>query len=170
MSEYKKFLIQQQLYNGSTYTNVGGVVDTQESFHVVCQECPFKKLPESKELAKRDWHDENGEDVYVPAEGLRFNAYDMSVTFLYVGSTEDMSQDLNDFIDFLYGRNTNGSPFMSVYDEYTQTGRRGVYVKSVNNELLAYNDNTDGVIASFKVNFRVTDPVTSITLQTSSSL
>ena len=165
MGEYKKFLIQQQLYNGSTYTNVGSVVDTQTAFNVVCREFPFKHLPESKELAKRDWFDENGEDVYIPTDGLTFKAYDVVADFLYVGEKESMSQDLISFINFIYGKNTNGSPFMSVYDEYTQTGRRGVYVKSVGNDLLSYTDNSSGVIASFKVTFRVTDPVTSVILQ-----
>ena len=67
MAKYKKFLIQQQTYNGSSYTSVGDNVDTYLKFNVVCQEMPFKYLPETKELPKRDWHDEDGEDVYVPA-------------------------------------------------------------------------------------------------------
>lgn len=168
MAEYKKFLIQQQTFDGSTYTNVGDVVDTQAIYNVVCQDCPFKHLPETKDLAKRDWFDEDGEDVYIPSDGLKFKAYDMDVKFLYVGSESDMSQDIKGFINFLYGKNTNGSPLMSIYDEYTKTGRRGVHVKSVGNDLLYYSDVSSGVIASFRVVFRVTDPVTSITLSTSS--
>ena len=168
MAEYKKFLIQQQTFDGSTYTNVGDVVDTQAIYNVVCQDCPFKHLPETKDLAKRDWFDEDGEDVYIPSDGLKFKAYDMDVKFLYVGSESDMSQDIKGFINFLYGKNTNGSPLMSIYDEYTKTGRRGVHVKSVGNDLLYYSDASSGVIASFRVVFRVTDPVTSITLSTSS--
>jgi hypothetical protein len=169
MTEYKKFLIQQQTFDGSTYTNVGDVVDTQAIYNVVCQDCPFKHLPEIKELAKRDWNDEDGEDVYIPSDGLKFKAYDMEVKFLYVGTKGDMSQDIKGFIDFLYGKNTNGSPLMAIYDDYTQIGRRGVYVKSVSNDLLSYSDISSDVIAQFKVSFRVTDPVTPITLRTSSS-
>jgi len=169
--EYKKLLIQQQTYNGSTYTNVGQVVDTQTAFHVVCQEFPFKYLPETKDLPKRDWYDEDGEDVYIPTDGLRFKAYEMEVKFLYVGSQDQMKNELKSFIDFICGKNTSGSPLLAVYDEYTQTGRRGVYVTEVGNELLTYDDSNgkyvngsfvSDVIGVFKVKFRVTDPVYSV--------
>lgn len=156
---YKKFLIQQQTFNGTEYTNVGNVVDTLATYKVVCQECPFKTLPEIKELAKRDWYDESGEDVYIPTDGFKFKAYDMEVKFLYVGTEADMASDLKGFIDFLYGRNANGAPLLAIYDEYTQTGRRGVYVASVDNELIAYDDANEGVIGQFKVKFHITDPV-----------
>lgn len=161
---YKKLLIQQQTVSGSTYTNVGTVVDTQVAFNVVCQEFPFMYLPEIKDLASRDWFDEDGEDVYMPTGGLKFKAYDLDVTFLYVGSQEDMAADLNSFIKFLYGRNQNGSPWLAVYDEYTQTGRRGIYVKEIDNELIAYDSVNVEVIGQFKVKFRVTDPITDVVL------
>ena len=160
--QYKKFLIQQQSYNGTSYTNVGSVVETEATYHVACQEMPFKHLPEAKELAKRDWYDENGEDVYIPTDGLKFNAYDLEAKFLYVGTEADMQSDLRGFINFLYGRNTGGAPMLAVYDEYTKTGRRGLIVQEVDNELLAYDDKNANVIGVFKVKFRVTDPVTNM--------
>lgn len=161
---YKKLLIRQQRYDGSSYTDVGPVVDTQASFRVVCQEFPFKHYPETKELAKRDWYDEHGEDVYVPSDGLKMEAYDMDVKFLYVGSQSQMSGDLKGFIKFICGKNSGGTPLLSIYDEYTKTGRRGVYVQNVDNELIAYDDMNAEVIGQFKVKFRVTDPVTDVTL------
>lgn len=164
MADYKKFLIQQQTYDGSTYTDVGSVIDTQEEYFVVCSECPFKILPTTKELAKRDWPDEDGEDVFMPADGLKFKAYDLEVKFLYVGQKDDMTLDLNAFIEFIYGKNDNGSPLLAIYDEYTQQGRQGVYALEVNNEFLAYDDANDGVVGEFKVKFRVTDPVTQVVL------
>jgi hypothetical protein len=160
--QYKKFLIQQQSYNGINYTNVGSVVDTEATFHVVCQEFPFKYLPESKELAKRDWYDENGEDYYVPSDGLKFKAYDLDAKFLYVGTEAQMQSDLKGFIEFLYGKNNSGSPVLAVYDEYTKTGRRGVTVQDVDPELLAYDDQNSEVIGQFKIKFRVADPVTNM--------
>ena len=161
---YKKLLIQQQTNNGGNYTNVGSVVDTQTSFRVVCQEFPFKHFPETKDLPKRDWYDEHGEDVYIPSDGLRFKAYDLEVKFLYVGTQAQMPTDLRNFISFIYGRNTDGSPLLAIYDEYTKTGRRGAYVLNVDNELIAYDDKNEEVIGQFKVKFRITDPVTDITL------
>jgi len=162
--DYKKLLIQQQTVSGSTYANVGVAVDTQAAFNVVCQEFPFKYLPEIKDLASEDWTDEDGEDVFMPTEGLKFKAYDLDATFLYVGTQESMANDLSQFINFLYGRNQYGSPWLAVYDEYTKTGRRGIYVKEVGNELIAYDSANVEVIGQFKVKFRVTDPITNVVL------
>lgn len=163
---YKKLLIQQQTYDGSTYTDVGQVVDTQTAFNVVCQEFPFKYLPEAKELPQHDWYDENGDDVYIPSDGLKFKSYDLEAKFLYVGTQANMKSELKSFIDFVYGKNTGGSPLMAVYDEYTKTGRRGVYALSVDDDLILYDERNPHVIAQFKVKFHVTDPITDVTLTT----
>lgn len=162
--DYKKLLIQQQSFNGTTYTNVGSVIDTQAAYHVVCQEFPFKYLPETKDLAKRDWYDEHGDDVYVPTDGLKMKAYDLEVTFLYVGSRENMGNELKSFVKFICGRNNGGAPMLAIYDEFTGIGKRGCYVTDVNNDLYVYDDANEHVVSKFKVKFRVTDPVTDITL------
>lgn len=159
---YKKLLIQRQSYNGTSYTNVGSIVDTYAAYGVVCQEFPFKYLPERKEPASRDWNDEDGEDVYIPSNGLRYKAYDMEVKFLYVGSQMNMANDLKNFIEFICGKDLNQPILLAVYDEYTQTGRRGLYVKEIDNDLVAYDNVNLEVIATFKVKFHVTDPVTRI--------
>ena len=164
MATYKKLIIQQQTYDGSQYTNVGSAIDTYATYKVACQEFPFKLFPESKEQPKRDWFDEDGEDVYISSEGIKVKAYDIEVKFLYVGKEADMATDLKNFINFLYGRTANGSSLLAIYDEYTQTGRRGMYVLSHSNDLFFYNDSSAEAIASFKVKFRVTDPVTDVTL------
>lgn len=180
MQPYKKLLIQQCTYDGSSYNLVGSApVDTQAEWNVVCQEFPFRAFPEAKDLPKRDWADENGEDIFVPVDGAKFKAYDVDVTFLYTfGSRESyssasssqsyddwlgekMKQDIGGFINFLYGRN-GGSPLLYVYDEYLKIGRRGIYVSSVSSDLYFYNDVNIQAVASFKVKFRVTDPVTEV--------
>lgn len=167
--EYKKLLIQQQTKSGTTYTNVGSAVDTYQSFNVVCKEFPFKKLPETKELASRDWPDEHGSDVYVPSDGLKFKSYDIDVKFYYVGSQANMSSEIGQFLNFIYGRNTGGSPLLSIYDEYTKIGKRGVYVLSVGNDLFLYDDANEEVVGEFGVKFRVTDPVTDVVIGSNSS-
>ena len=150
--------------NGSETVNDSNVIDTQATFRVACQECPFKYLPESKELPKRDWYDEDGDDIYIPTDGLKFKAYDMEMKFIYVGTEQTMKNDIRGFINFIYGRNENGSPLLKIYDEYTKIGRKGIYVSNVDDELLAYDDVNENVIGIFKVKFRVTDPATEITL------
>ncbi len=158
MAEYKRLLIKQN-YSGSQ------VIDTLEQFNVACQEFPYKNLPEIKDLPKRDWPDENGEDIYIPSSGLRFKAYDIDVKMLYVGTESNMSTQIKSFIDFLYGRNTGGNPSLTIYDEYTKTGRQGVIVTNVDNELFVYDDVNTEAIAQFKVKFRVTDPINNVVLE-----
>lgn len=176
MANYKKFLVQQQTHNGSSYGDLGDVVDTQATFGIVCQECPFKYLPESKDLPRRDWPDEHGEDVFIPSDGIKFQAYDMDVKFLYVGKESEMPVNLKRFMKFMYGHmniinrsfvtgdNLSKNVTLKIFDEYTSIGRIGCIVKSVDDELYFFNDSNIDAIAQFKVKFRVTDPVTGVTL------
>lgn len=142
----------------------GPVIDTFESFGVVCQEFPFKHLPDVKELAKRDWHDEHGEDILMPADGLMFKAYDLEAKFIYSGSAESIHDDVERFISFLYGRNDGGSPVLSIYDEYTKTGKSGVYMQGITSNLFDISDADPDAIAVFTAKFRVTDPTSDIVL------
>lgn len=142
----------------------GEVIDTYESFNVACQEFPFRHLPETKDLPKRDWYDEHGEDSFIPTDGLKFKAYDLEAKFIYVGEEADMTADVKRFINYLYGRNDGGSPILSVYDEYTKTGRTGVYMVGVTTKLFDISSFDLDAIAIFSAKFRVTDPVTDIVL------
>lgn len=165
--DYKKFLIQQQTYDGVNYTDVGNVKDSYVEWKVVCKDIPFMFFPETKELATRDWYDEHGEEVFIPSDGVMFKAYDLDIEFLYVGDKTEITQDLKGFIKFITGRNSNGSPMLKFYDEYIDDGRQGIYVKSVDEKLFLYDDSDTEAIASFTVKFRVTDPVTEMTVSAS---
>ena len=143
----------------------GPVIDTFESFGVVCQKFPFKHLPETKDLPKRDWHDEDGEDVHMPADGLKFKAYDLEAKFIYCGSAENIHNDVKSFISYLYGMNEGGSPVLSIYDEYTKTGKSGVYMLSITNNVFDISDVDPDAIATFSAKFRVTDPTSAIMLE-----
>lgn len=181
MGNYKKFKIQQQSYDGSSYTNVGTAVDTYEEFGVVCQEFPFTYMSKAKDVPSRDFHDEDGLDVFIPSGGLKMEAEDIEAKFLYSksnptgydtyvngGGTDSYDDwlssnalsDILNFIHFLRGRNTGGAPYLAIYDEYTKIGLRGVYVTEVPNDIYEYSDGGIGINAVFKVKFKVTDPVT----------
>ena len=171
MAQYKKFFIQQQTFDGSSYTDVGDVVDANALWNIACQEIPFKHLPDVKDYPKRDWNDESGVDVFIPSDGLKFKEYDLDASFLYVGTEQNISDDLKKFIDFIYGR-INGvvvpagtsvkNVMLKVYDEYTKTGRRGVVTQQLDNEIFFYNDVSVDALAGFKAKFLVTDPVYSV--------
>lgn len=157
-----KTYIQQLHFDGSTYTR-GSVVDILSTYKVVCQEFPFKILPEAKELASRDWNDEDGLDVYYPTT-RRMKEYETDVDFLYVGTENAIREDLKNFINFLYGRD-NGAVGVSlaVYNEYTGIGRKDVVVTKVSDDVYYGDDNDTDAIAKFSVTFKVNDPVTDVT-------
>lgn len=187
---YKKLLIQQVRYTNGTYVGDEPVVDTQETFKIVCKEIPFKALPETDEPASRTWNDQDGEDFYIPKRGLRKKAYDIDVEFLYVndgsGYTEQsgsydewlatqMHNHILAFIKYIECVTAAGGGAvpeangwcLAVYDEYTKIGIQGMYVKKIDTDLYYYSDTSSGAIASFKVTFRVADPTNFVELSAS---
>ncbi len=184
---YKKFLIQQIRYDGATYEWQGDPVDTQTAYNVVCKEAPFKYNPETREPAKRVWNDGHGEDVYIPARGIRLEAYDLEVKFLYSYGdysayvysealptyqdwlADKMHKDLCAFTDYITCKkdeegniredNLSGT-MLAIYDEYTGNGIVGVYVKEISSDAYVYNEVSEKAVAEFSVTFRVTDPIT----------
>jgi hypothetical protein len=163
MSEINTY-IQQIKFDGNTYSK-GSVVDIKETFNIVCQDFPFMKNPKSKELPKRDWSDEDGLDVYVP-DTLPMKHYDIDVVFLYVGTENNIRNDISNFIDFIYGRikGNNGdsvkSALLAVYNEYVGMGRKDIVVSEVENEIFYISDNDPDAVGIFKVRFTVYDPTT----------
>lgn len=165
--------VQQLKYNGTTYTS-GSVVDLLDKFNIICQDFPFKKFPETKDLPERDWPDEDGADVYIP-DTIPMKAYTMDVDFLYVGTHQNIMTDISDFIGFLCGRvkGSSGDSVQSgrlaIYNEHTGIGRKDVYVTKVDNELFYDSDADPDAVAKFKVTFKVCDPVTDVSPTTSTS-
>lgn len=89
--------------------------------------------------------------------------YELEVNMLYKGSEDHIKDDLRAFVDYLYGRNaeaTGGRLF--IYDEYTQTGRKDVYVKSISSSDYYVEENDTDAICAFSVKFYVSDPVTNV--------
>ena len=165
MAIYKTY-VQQLKYDGLTYTK-GSVVDLLEKFKVVCQEIPFSKNPKPKDLPSRNWAGEDGLDVYIP-DIIPINSYEVDVTFLYVGSEQTIRPDLNNFIDFLYGKikgdnsDTVQSGRLSIYNEETGIGRKDVVVAEIENELYYVTDSDPDAVAKFKIKFSVNDPTTEL--------
>lgn len=159
--------VQQIIFDGIAYTK-GGVVDLLSTFKIVCQEFPFKKNPQPKDLPTRDWAGEDGLDVYIP-DKIPVKHYDIEVDFLYKGTEETMKVDLNNFIDFLYGRikGSNGdtvkSGRLAIYNEHTGMGRKDIVVSEVENELFYLTDSDPDAVAKFKIKFTVYDPTTEVT-------
>lgn len=154
--------VQQISFDGLEYTK-GSVVDLLSEFNIVCQEFPFKKNPKPKDLPTRDWAGEDGLDVYIPKQ-LPVKHYDIEVNFLYKGTEATMRTDLNNFLDFLYGRNDGAvGSRLAIYNEYTGIGRKDIVVAEVENEIYYLTDSDVDAVAKFKIKFTVYDPTTDVT-------
>jgi len=142
----------------------GTIIDTQDEWGIVCKEFPFKLYGEIKELPSQNWFDEHGAEEYIPSH-LYINAYDLSVEFAYKGTRESANSAIRGFLDYLTGTDgLNQGAELSVYDTYTKIGRQKVRLVSVEDELLIVRDASHGDVFTFKVKFRVNDPITDITL------
>lgn len=140
----------------------GTVIDSNTQWNIVCKEFPFILYGEAKELSKRDWYDEDGEDTFFPTK-LAIAAYDLDVEFAYKGVVNSANTKIRAFLDYLTGRDSAGGTELSVYDTYTQIGRQGLYFKDVKPDVFVRKTD-EGDVVTFTVTFRVTDPVTDITL------
>ena len=159
--DIKRTYIQQLYFDGLTYQK-GNVVDLLTRFHIACKSFPFKKHPEAKDLPARDWSGEDGRDIYIP-KLIPMKHYDLEVEFLYKGTQDTISRDITDFIEFLYGRNSDAmGGRLAIYDEYVQMGRKDVHVLSIDNDVYECHDEDPDAVASFKVKFSVEDPVTDV--------
>ena len=152
------------------------VVDSYSSWGIVCLNVPFKVGGSTKELAKRDWFDEDGEDVFFPPV-LRLKGYDAEFEFAYKGmelSTNpfDLGSSFNAidrFKKYLLGVGGSTSS-LKIYSPYSRIGRQGCYLLEMGSESPVvhtvyesgnlYREN----VVTFKVKFRITDPVTDVFL------
>ena len=148
-------LLMQKMKQGSP------VKDSLRDFGIVCTSIPFIPCEETKELPTRDWPGENGEDTYIP-EKLPVSAYDMEVELCYKGGLGTCYTKIRSFLDYLKGNDGSGAA-LKIYSPFTGIGRQNVYFKSMG-DIEFGKSNIDEVL-TFSLVFRVTDPVTDISLQ-----
>lgn len=159
----------------------GTVVDSFSQWGIVCREVPFKVGGKSKEPAKREWYDEHGDDAFIPNK-LMLEAYDAEFEMAYKGqelATNPFNLSLamtniGNFKKWLTGNdNSSGTGAeLKIYSPYSAIGRQKCYLLDIDDEEPCvmtkqeggnvYNEN----VVTFKVKFRVTDPLTDITLTT----
>lgn len=125
---------------------------------MVCTEFPFELYPETKNLPKRDWVDEDGEETFIP-HVLPLQAYDLEVEICYKGGTSTAYDEIKSFLDYLIGEDGNGAT-LKVYNPHTRIGRQKLYFLGTSN--YNFHSTESGDLVTFKVKFRVTDPKTKI--------
>lgn len=159
--------------------NGGSVINSYTQWGIVCAKVPFKAGGKTKELPKRDWADEHGEDTYVPAK-LMLEGYDAEFEMVYQGeelATNPFNlklafQQIDAFKKWLTGNDTDAGSGgeLKIYSPYSTIGRQGCYLLEISDEDPVvqvkqaggnvYHEN----VVTFKVKFRVTDPMTDVTL------
>lgn len=154
------------------------VYNSFTNWGIVCSKVPFKAGGNTKELAKRSWSDEHGEDVYIP-EKLMFEAYDAEFELAYKG--QELSSNpfnlslafsrINAFKKWLSGNDTSSGSgaSLTIYSPYSTIGRKDCYLLEIGEEDPhvqlkeergnEYNEN----VVTFKAAFRIADPMTEIT-------
>lgn len=162
----------------------GSVKNSYRSWGIVCCQIPFVAGGKTKELAKRNWLDEHGEDTYIPSK-LMFEAYDAEFEMAYCGkelASNPFDLDLaftqiDAFKKWLSGNDSEigSGAELKIYSPYTTIGRQGCYLLEISDEDPhvqtkyeagnLYHEN----VVTFKVKFRVTDPMTNMVLTDTSS-
>lgn len=148
---YYKFYIQKE-------SDGAAVMETGAEFEVYETQCKFYGGGEVKDLPKREWYDEHGEDEFVPDE-MKFKSQEMEVKFSYKGNKNSANNVIRTFMSYL---STGGS--MKIFDEYNQIGRQNVRFVSISDDAELVRNDSEGDILIFTVKFKVNDPVTNITL------
>jgi len=134
------------------------VKDLVANFDMVCLSFPLQLNLEAKDVVSDDWPEEDGEDWFEPTV-LPLKAYDVDVDIGYSG--DNWGSKIQAFLDYLTGHDTDGGVMMKMYDVHTGIGRRGVRFVSYEPNLSGY----DGKLMTFTVRFRVTDPMTKVTVE-----
>jgi len=101
-----------------TYIQKGTDVkkDLLAIFSIATKSIPEMQL-DQKDLFKRDWADQQGDDEYIPAVSV-FKAYEQDLEFVCKATLATAGGLIKTFLTYL-----QGSEF-SIYDEFTQRGIR----------------------------------------------
>lgn len=166
MDPYRLY-IEQTTFNGTTYTH-GAVRDTFAEWGIVCSKSPFK-YGDPKDVATRNWLDEHGEDVYLPAD-IKLKKFDAEFTFLCNGTEAFVKRNVKQFMRFLSGMSwqkgndtvASAGSRLAFYDTYNSLGRKDVRLKSFSTDGLVMDNSDNEIVLEFKVVFEVFDPYTEV--------
>ena len=145
------------------------VCESVSDFGIFCKSIPFKIFEKVKDPAKRSWYDEDGDDEYLPKDGLKTEAYSIKVEFgckkiesvhdiaKYNAAVDDVREKVGSFLDFLK------LGFFKLYSSYTRIGRQNVRLESVS-ESSKWKSDENVEYLVFEVTLKVNDPTTDVEL------
>lgn len=135
------------------------VCESVNEWGIFCKKIPFKIFDKVKEPALRSWHDEDGDDEYIPEDGLKLEAYKMKVELACKkgGSIDDVRDNIGTFLNYLK------LGLFKLYSSYTRIGRQDVRLDSISDSA-KWKSDENGEYLIFEVTFKVNDPVTDVVL------
>lgn len=138
------------------------IMETGSDFGFYGMEIPFMMQAEAKEPSKNDWKDEDGDDEYIPQDGLRMQAFEIEIKLGYKGAKDTANAKLAALLKYLTGKDGCGAR-MKIYSTYTKIGYNDVRFVSINDDAELVRDN-DGDILIVAITLKVNDPVTKVVL------
>lgn len=136
--------------------------ETGQDFGFYGMEIPFTMQAEAKEPSKNDWKDEDGDDEYIPEDGLRMQAFEIELKLGYKGTKDTANAKLEALLKYLTGRDGSGAR-MKIYSTYTKIGYNEVRFVSISDDAKLVRD-ADGDILVVTITLKVNDPVTKVVL------
>ena len=155
--DYYKFYIQKEGKDstGAAYP----VKELGEDFKLYEVESKFYGNLTVKDLPNRSWHDENGDDEFVP-DVYKYKAYEMSVKLACQGKPMTSNTTIKALKDYL-----SGGQF-EIYDTFNGIGRQHVRFVEIPDDAKLYRHKygVDECLV-FTLKMKVNDPVTDVTLK-----
>lgn len=143
-------------YSLELTSSSGDAKDLLDNFNFVVLEMPFVSKGELKELAKAEYPDEDGEDVYVPAQ-RRFKSRTISVKIGYEGGAGTAFNAFSSLEGWLAG-----AGMMSVYSEWIGAGYNECTYEGVSDDL-KYTTMVNSDILEVTIKFAVHNPTNIVT-------
>lgn len=146
------------------------IYESVSTWGIFCREIPFKLFGSVKEPAKRSYYDEHGDDEYIPATGLKYDAYSMKVGLgckkiaaenkYDSAAVNDVRVRVGAFLEYL-----RSAGMMKIYSSHTRIGRQNVRLESVSDDAKWDVDDEGDEFLIFEVTLKVNDPNTDVNLE-----
>ena len=122
-------------------------IDIFADWGIRIKSIPPKPYPNLKDIAKREWQDEQGDDEYIPPTPV-YASQEVNVKFFYEGDLDSIAENITGFLEYIQ------SCELSFYDEYT--GRKGIFRYESYSDEAVYHRHEDAL--SFTVKFKINNP------------
>lgn len=133
-----------------SYIQIGSnpAVDIYDTYKIRIKSIPLRIASEVKDIQKRDWYDQQGDDEFIPTS-LFYKAYETDVKFVYSGGLDTARDAIYPFIQSM-----QGSEFC-LFDDWKISGIRCRYMTYSSDSF--YRRDSD--LVEFSLKLKVNNPL-----------